>query len=134
MTYESIANDPPVFRIRSPDLAETLTTPGGGLWLMLERREIPLMAGRNVIGRASDAAVQIESAVLSRHHACIVVTGGQATLEDAGSKNGTQLNGNRVTTPVPLTDGDEIRLGTIVLRFRTASHMSPTETMPPAAD
>ena len=101
---------------------------------MLERREIPLMAGRNVIGRASDAAVQIESAVLSRHHACIVVTGGQATLEDAGSKNGTQLNGNRVTTPVPLTDGDEIRLGTIVLRFRTASHMSPTETMPPAAD
>jgi DNA-binding winged helix-turn-helix (wHTH) protein len=108
--------------------------PGSRLSLTLERREFPLMAGRNVIGRASDAAVQIESAVLSRHHACIVVDDGQATVEDVGSKNGTQLNGNRVTTPVPLTDGDEIRLGTIVLTFRTASHMSPTETMPPAAD
>ncbi len=59
----------------------------------------------------------------------VLIAGGEAILEDLGSKNGTHLNGNRVTMPVRLSDGDEIRLGAINLTFRIAGLMSPTETL-----
>ncbi len=105
--------------------------PRARVWLMFERRQIPLMEGVSVIGRAPDAAIQIDAPSISRYHARIVVSGGEATLEDAGSKNGTHLNGSRITTPTRLVDGSEIRLGAIDLTFRIASLASPTETMPP---
>jgi pSer/pThr/pTyr-binding forkhead associated (FHA) protein len=89
-----------------------------------------LLEGVNVIGRASDAAIPIDSPGISRHHARIVVTNGEPTLEDLGSKNGTHLNGSRITTRRQLSDGNEIRLGTVVLTFRIGSQMSPTETVP----
>jgi DNA-binding winged helix-turn-helix (wHTH) protein len=72
------------------------------LWLMFERRQIPLMEGMNVIGRAPDAAIQIDSPGVSRYHVRILVAHGEATLEDLGSKNGTNLNGSRITTPLRL--------------------------------
>ena len=55
---------------------------------------------------------------------------GEATLEDLGSKNGTHLNGSRITTPCRLSDGNEIRLGPVVVTFRITSQMSATETVP----
>lgn len=100
------------------------------LRLLVERRHIPLLEGVNVIGRAADAAIPIESPGISRHHASIVVTLGEATLEDLGSKNGTYLQGSRITAPCRLSDGDEIRLGAVVLTFQVASPISPTETVP----
>jgi DNA-binding winged helix-turn-helix (wHTH) protein len=99
------------------------------LWLTFERRQIPLMDGENVIGRAVDAAVQIDAPSISRHHARIVVADGGATIEDAGSKNGTQLNGKRITISTRLADGDEIVVGAITLTFRASSPWGPTETM-----
>jgi DNA-binding winged helix-turn-helix (wHTH) protein len=98
--------------------------------LVFERRPIPLVEGVNVIGRAADAAIPIDSPGMSRYHARIVVTGGEALLEDLGSKNGTHLNGSRITMPCRLADGNQIRLGTVVMTFRIASPMSPTETVP----
>jgi DNA-binding winged helix-turn-helix (wHTH) protein len=100
------------------------------LWLTFERRQIPLMEGENVIGRAPDAAIQIDAPSMSRYHARVVVTDGEATLEDVGSKNGTHLNGSRITTSIRLTDGDEIRFGAIALTFRTTSPLDATETVP----
>lgn len=99
------------------------------LWLIVERRHIPLLEGANVIGRTEDAAIQIDSPGVSRYHARILVTGGDATLEDIGSKNGSYVNGTLVTTR-RLSDGDEIRLGAAVLTFRIASQTGPTETLP----
>jgi DNA-binding winged helix-turn-helix (wHTH) protein len=99
------------------------------LWLIVERHHIPLLEGPNVIGRSGDAAIQIDAAGVSRYHARILVAGGDATMEDLGSKNGSYLNGTLVTTR-SLSDGDEIRLGTAVLTFRIASETSQTETLP----
>jgi DNA-binding winged helix-turn-helix (wHTH) protein len=104
--------------------------PRGRLWLMFERRPIPLMEGINIIGRGPDAAIQIDSPGVSRHHAHILVAAGEATLEDLVSKNGTEVNGSRITTAHRLGNGDEIRLGTVVLTFRISSPVSPTETVP----
>ena len=71
-----------------------------------------------VLGRASDATVQVESDEVSRRHARIVEGPGGWTLEDMGSRNGTFLNGERVHALQLLTDGDKIELGSgIVLRF-----------------
>lgn len=103
---------------------------GVRLWLTFERRQIPLMEGINVIGRGPDAAIQVDSPGVSRHHARLLVAGDEATLEDLGSKNGTDLNGRQITTPHRLRHGDEIRLGAIVLTFRISSPFSPTETVP----
>src|SRR2546430_8766599 len=84
-----------------------------------------------VIGRAPDATIQLDSPGISRYHARIVVARGEATLEDAGSKNGTRLNARRITTATLLADGDEIRIGALVLVFRIGSHVAATASMPP---
>jgi DNA-binding winged helix-turn-helix (wHTH) protein len=99
------------------------------LWLIVEGRQIPLLNGANVIGRAADAAIRVDAPGMSRYHARIRVENGQATLEDLASKNGTHLNGRRLSTPEPLHGGDEIRVGGIALTFRTLSAGSPTETL-----
>jgi DNA-binding winged helix-turn-helix (wHTH) protein len=103
--------------------------PRGKMWLTVERRQIPLLEGANVIGRAEDATIQIDSPGVSRHHARIVVAGGDAMLEDLGSKNGSFVNG-AVVTMRRLVDRDEIRLGETTLTFRIASQASATETLP----
>jgi pSer/pThr/pTyr-binding forkhead associated (FHA) protein len=88
-----------------------------------------LMEGANVVGRAPDATIQIDSPGISRVHARILVHNGGATLEDLGSKNGTYVNGARIAAPYLLVDGHEIRLGTIVLTFRVAPTITATETV-----
>ncbi len=101
------------------------------LWLMVEGRPIPLMEGVNVIGRAPDATIRLESPGISRYHARIVVAQSEATLEDVGSKNGTQLNARHITTATLLADGDEIRIGAVALIFRIGSQETATMSMPP---
>ena len=58
-------------------------------------------------------------------------------LEDLDSKNGTFLSGQRVEAPVLLRDGDQIRLGAVILTFRISSETRETETLlslPPHSD
>ena len=98
--------------------------------LVLENREIALLNGTNIVGRAPDATVQVDSPSVSRYHARIEVSDDETTLEDLGSKNGTRLDGTAVTSPASLVDGNEIRLGTVVLRFRVAPPAAPTRTAP----
>ncbi len=86
--------------------------------LLFEDREISLRPGENLLGRVDEGVVWIDSPSVSRRHARICVEGGQAMLEDLGSKNGTFLRGRQISAPVPLADGDEIRLGKISLTLR----------------
>ena len=97
-------------------------------WLIKEGRRLPLRPGENILGREPDDGIDLESPTVSRQHARIVVAAASATLEDLGSKNGTFLKGQRVTTAVPLNNGDEIRAGSVVLRFRMASPKGLTAT------
>lgn len=98
-------------------------------YLAMDDRRFFLMEGTNVIGRAPEVAVQIDSPGVSRHHARIRIESDVAIVEDLGSKNGTHLNGTRIDSAKPLADGSEIRLGTIVLRFRSAAASDVTETV-----
>ena len=62
-----------------------------------------------------------EDGGVSRLHARIFVENGQYMLEDENSTNFTFLNRQRLAakTPTPLHDNDEVRLGRVLLRFKT---------------
>jgi DNA-binding winged helix-turn-helix (wHTH) protein len=91
-------------------------------------REIALSDGDNLIGRAPDCQVRIDSPKISRHHARIRVAGAVVLLEDLGSKNGTYVNKKRAEGPTPLADGADICVGSAVLTFRAGGSLGSTET------
>jgi len=96
--------------------------------LLWGQREIALAEGENVLGRGSDSLVWIDAQGVSRRHARVLVGAGLATLEDLGSKNGTFVNGVRLTAPVALRDGDELRIGNVPMTLRIFARPSSTET------
>jgi DNA-binding winged helix-turn-helix (wHTH) protein len=96
-------------------------------WLIKDGRRVPLAVGENVLGR-DEGAIRIDSVTVSRRHARIVISGSEAVLEDLNSKNGTYLRDEPVSSPVRLKDGDEIRTGSVVLKFRMTSPKGSTAT------
>jgi DNA-binding winged helix-turn-helix (wHTH) protein len=98
-------------------------------WLVWESRQIPLNVGDNIVGRAPDATVWLDAPGISRHHAKIRVEGRQAFVEDLASKNGTYIGSERVSGRTLLADGDQIRLGSIVVTFRIPPPVATTDTV-----
>ncbi len=110
------------------EVVETRVAARARACLVFENRSWMLLEGPNVIGRASDASIPYDVAGVSRHHARIVVSRDGVTLEDLGSKNGTYLQGKRITS-APLSDGDEIQIGKARMIFRFAPSSDATETV-----
>ena len=108
--------------------AARVASSGPRLCVVFENRQTVLLEGTNVIGRAPDSTIQCDATGVSRQHARILVSQGKATLEDLGSKNGTYLGGERITS-ARLSDGDEIRLGTARLTFRISPSLGETDTV-----
>ncbi|MCA9080706.1 MAG: SpoIIE family protein phosphatase [Planctomycetaceae bacterium] len=86
---------------------------------------------QTLIGRHPNCHVVLQNGVVSRHHAQILESHGQYSLEDLRSRNGCYLNGEKIDGRVPLKDGDEIRLCDVVLRF--LEHPSKEELPRPVA-
>jgi DNA-binding winged helix-turn-helix (wHTH) protein len=101
--------------------------PASFCWLIKDGRRVPLKAGENLLGRDLDDGIRIDSPTVSRRHARISISDTGAILEDLESKNGTFVGEQRVSGPVRLNDGDEIRTGSVV-RFRMTSRKGPTAT------
>lgn len=97
-------------------------------WLLTGGRRLPLRLGENILGREPDDGINLDSPTVSRRHARISISGTDAVLEDLGSKNGTFVGGEAVSTAVRLKDGDEIRTGSVVCRFRMTSRKGTTAT------
>ena len=96
--------------------------------LVSRRGEWMLAEGSNFVGRDPDCAIRIDSATLSRRHARIVVTRGEATVEDLRSKNGTEVNGQRIKQPVALKDSDQIQVGSMTMTYRILNTLPSTRT------
>jgi DNA-binding winged helix-turn-helix (wHTH) protein len=93
-------------------------------------QEFPVRGAETVIGRGAEADIAIKSSAVSRRHARLLNSGGEMLIEDLGSKNGTFVRGERVAEAMPLHDGDEIRLGRVVLTYRaTPAHDSTVTAM-----
>jgi ABC transport system ATP-binding/permease protein len=75
-----------------------------------------------VIGRLPGVDIVIDDTRISRQHARLTEREGQLQIEDLGSSNGTFVNGEQISAPRILQDGDQIGLGQF-LRFRL--HLAP---------
>ena len=82
-----------------------------------------------MVGRHPGSAVWIDAGSVSREHARIVIADGRATVEDRGSTNGTYVNGTRITTRHPVTDGTAVMFGSegVVFREWLDATAPPTE-------
>jgi DNA-binding response OmpR family regulator len=63
------------------------------------------------IGRAPDSDIVVDDRLASRRHASVHREHGQYIISDRGSRNGTFLNGQRISAPHVLRDGDELQIG-----------------------
>jgi len=83
---------------------------------------IPLEREEVILGRALEADVRVNDTQVSRQHARVTTTKDPVTsvtdyvLTDLNSRNGTFLNGRRVTME-KLSNGDKIAIGETILRF-----------------
>jgi hypothetical protein len=99
-------------RIVSGSLAIEAVTDERATVLALERPEgtrIVLRDGLS-IGRASDNDLVVNDGRASRHHARIAAAGGELWIEDAGSSNGTYVDG-RPSRRAKLVAGSTVSIG-----------------------
>lgn len=98
------------------------------------RQEIPVDGLEEVtLGRAPGNTVQLTERNVSRKHARLFSQAGSLVVEDLHSANGILLNGQKVTEPKALQDGDLLRIGDygVVLQHDTDIHrIHVTETEP----
>jgi len=74
--------------------------------------------GDTRVGRAEDMDLVLEDPSVSRQHALLRwEDGAQFVIADLGSANGTWRNGDRIALPVPLRNGDDLRMGSVEMRF-----------------
>lgn len=119
--------------MNEPDLAaaalEIMKGPESG-------RMLPLAAGNTTLGRVAGNSHVVGDATVSRQHAKVFLRDGRHWIADLNSSHGTFVNGAKVTLQT-LTDGDEVRLGTTVLRYhasgKRAAAVPPPTPLPPAA-
>jgi DNA-binding winged helix-turn-helix (wHTH) protein len=97
------------------------------LELVWNGRPMPLPDGETVAGRGAECSLVVDAETVSRRHARILVSSGDATIEDLHSTNGTHVNGLRICTATRLVHGSEIALGSAVLMVR--SRESPVSTV-----
>lgn len=102
----------------NPESAETL----GLLWVHPKTAFTPLTSGVLSLGRGAGMSVELDFGSVSRHHASIRRQGPLHVVTDAGSRNGTRVNG-RLIDEAPLSDQDVLRLGdaiAVVVRLRAS--------------
>jgi LCP family protein required for cell wall assembly len=84
------------------------------------------------VGRGPESDLQLDDAFVSAEHAEIGLSGDRLWVRDLGSTNGTRLNDRSLQprTPVPLQDGDQLRLGASTLLYRAngRSAVAPRES------
>ena len=82
-----------------------------------ERRGTAFGLGANVtIGREPDNTIVItDDPYISSHHATISIADGHVVVDDLGSRNGTYLNGAKLTKRHTVHTGDRIQVGYTVL-------------------
>ena len=73
------------------------------------------LSTETTVGRAPGCGVQIDDARVSKLHARLFFHDGAWFLEDLGSTNGTQLDGETVTEPTPIKRGARIQIAEIEL-------------------
>lgn len=84
-------------------------------------QEFEIQAERITIGREPENDIRLGDLTVSRQHGQLIrQANDRYFIEDLQSRNGIRLNGNKITEPVALTDGDHIKIGAYHLIFLDA--------------
>ncbi|OBF27726.1 peptide-binding protein [Mycobacterium sp. ACS1612] len=82
------------------------------------RELVPLSGQRVTLGKAANNDVSLEhDETVSRLHAVFENLGFAWSIRDLGSRNGTYLNGEKITAERVLRSGDEVRVGRSTVVF-----------------
>lgn len=86
-----------------------------------ETDRFDLEEGDTTIGRHPDCSIVVEAGAVSRYHARITGGNGRFLVEDSNSRNGTFLNGQLLTGPEVLHEGDRLRISEVEFVYREDS-------------
>ena len=81
-------------------------------------QSVPLGDQTILLGRGTDAAIRLDDDYVSTRHARFATNGEQWFVEDLGSTNGTFIGSQRITSPVPVGLGIQVRLGKTIVELR----------------
>jgi len=99
---------------------------------LLAGRRFPVTAGGLRLGRDAANEVHIDDTGVSRQHARVLLHNGAVWVQDAGSRNGLFVNGQRVPDHKQVKEGDRIVLGAHTFTIELVESNEPTETAPTA--
>lgn len=85
--------------------------------------------GDFAIGRGEQNNLTLLDGIASRKHALLKKTDQGYEIQDLGSANGTFLNGERVSNPRPIWDGDLILIGGTNMHINGVSRQAPEDIM-----
>src|SRR5581483_5571167 len=105
------------------------STPSARLYILLptgDAYERELTQAETQIGKGPRNDLVLADPAVSSAHAVIRAEGDQYSISDIGSRNGTFVNGQRLTEPQRLNHGDVIGLGLSKLTFRRAADDTST--------
>jgi hypothetical protein len=80
----------------------------------------PLLEAEHTLGRSPSNDITLTDPSVSTNHARVLKTAEGFVIEDLKSRNGSFVNGEKVTDKRLLVDGDLIRLGKVILTFNVA--------------
>ncbi len=79
---------------------------------------VPLDGAPILLGRGADATIRLDDDYVSTRHARFVPHGQDWYVEDLGSTNGTYIGSQRITTPMAVSIGVQVRLGKTIAELK----------------
>jgi pSer/pThr/pTyr-binding forkhead associated (FHA) protein len=80
--------------------------------------EVPVAKFPFLMGRSPSCHLRPASDMVSKQHCCLLTRAGKVYVHDFNSRNGTFVNGERVTRPTELHDGDALTVGKLGFTVR----------------
>lgn len=74
-------------------------------------KEVKLPTPKCLIGRNDDCHLKPQSEAVSRRHCVIITTDSEVMIRDLNSRNGTHVNGEKITGDTVLLNGDIVKVG-----------------------
>ena len=87
-------------------------------------QEIAVSGPEFIVGRAPECKLRPNSDMVSRRHCMISIEDGKATIRDLGSRNGTVLNGQKITDEQELKTGDKVKVGPLEFEVQLSTSIS----------
>lgn len=85
-----------------------------------------------IVGREQECQIRPDSEFVSRHHCVLLLDQFTLRIRDLGSKNGTHVNGRRITGDVVLCHDDMVSIGEMTMQIDLIDPKRAVPTIDPA--